>query len=74
MNKLIFVVIVEIALILFLVLSGCGEHLPKVEIHSGGGASYITIDIGKPYAYKDFDIEKTDEGKDLILHFVEEGE
>ena len=69
MKKLI---VVAIALILLFTLSGCREHLPTVEVHSGAWTSYITIDIGKPYAYKDFDIEETDEGKDLILHFVED--
>ena len=68
MKKLIFV---TSALILLLTLSGCGEHFPAVEIHSGFGKSYIIIDVGKPYVYKDFDIEVTDVGKDLILHFVE---
>ena len=68
MKKLIFV---ASALILLLTLYGCGEHLPTVEVHNGYGKSYITIDVGKPYVYKDFDIEVTDEGKDLILHFVE---
>ena len=68
MKKLIFV---TSALILLLTLSGCGEHFPTVEIHTGFGKSYITIDVGKPYVYKDFDIEVTNSGKDLILHFVE---
>lgn len=68
MKKLIFV---TSALIVLLTLSGCGEYLPEVEINLGPRKSYITIDIGKPYAYKDFDIENTDGGKDLILHFVE---
>ena len=69
MKKLIFV---SISLIFLFTLSGCEENLPTVEIHYGGWTSYITIDIGMPYMYKDFDIEKTDEGKDLILHFVKE--
>lgn len=68
MKKFIFV---ASALILLLALSGCGEHLPSVEINPGLRKSCITIDVGKPYAYKDFDIEATDGGKDLILHFVE---
>ena len=68
MKKFIFVASV---LILLFTLSGCGEHLPEVEINLGPRKSYITIDIGKPYAYKDFNIENTDGGKDLILHFVE---
>ena len=68
MKKLIFV---TSALILLLTLSGCSERFPTVEINSGLGKSYISIDVGKPYVYKDFDIEATDGGKDLILHFVE---
>ena len=68
MKKFIFVASV---LILLFTLSGCGEHLPSVEINPGIGKSCITIDVGKPYVYKDFDIEATDGGKDLILHFVE---
>lgn len=68
MKKLIFV---ASALTLLLTLSGCGEHFPMVEVYTGYGKSRITIDIGKPYVYKDFDIEATDGGKNLILHFVE---
>ena len=68
MKKLIFV---AFAMVSLFTLSGCGEHLPTVEVNPGFGKSYITIDIGKPYVYKDFDIEVTDGGKDLILHFTE---
>jgi len=68
MKKLIFV---ASALILMSILSGCGEQYPTVIITTGNTATGITIDIGKPYVYKDFDIEATDGGKDLILHFVE---
>ena len=71
MKKIIFVASV---LILLPILSGCGEHLPTVEVHTGFRESYITIDVGKPYVYKDFDVEATDGGKDLILHFVEDEE
>lgn len=69
MKKFIFVASV---LILLFTLYGCGEHLPTVEVHNGYWKSYITIDVGKPYVYKDFDVENTDGGKDLILHFVED--
>lgn len=68
MKRFIFV---AFSTILLLILSGCGEHFPSVEVHGGFGKSYISIDIGKPYVYKDFDVEKTDGGKDLILHFEE---
>lgn len=68
MKKFIFV---AFAMVSLFTLSGCGEHFPAVEVHSGFGKSYITIDVGKPYMYKDFDIEATDGGKDLILHFTE---
>lgn len=68
MKKLIFV---AIALIFLFTLSGCGEQFPTVQVCFGLGRSNITIDVGKPYAYKDFDIEVTDGGKDLVLHFVE---
>lgn len=67
MKKLIFV---AFALILLLTLSGCEENLPRAEVHTGGWSSSIIIDVGKPYVYKDFDVEATDGGKDLILHFV----
>lgn len=68
MKKLIFV---AFAMVSLFTLSGCGENFPAVEVHKGYWKSYITIDVGEPYVYKDFDIEVTDGGKDLILHFVE---
>ena len=69
MKRLIFAVFSTVSL---LTLSGCGEQYPTVEVHNGPWKSYITIDIGKQYVYKDFDVEETDGGKDLILHFMED--
>ena len=68
MKNMIFVGSV---LILFLVLSGCGEQYPTVRVIIGEHANSIDIDIGNPYVYKDFDLETIDGGKDLTLHFVE---
>ena len=55
-------------------LCGCGNHLPEVRINTGVFKSVITIDVGNGYEYTGFDIETVDGGKDLILHFVEDGE
>lgn len=65
--------IISIFLFLLIVctVSGCGEQYPTVLIRAGASATGVTIDIGKPYVYKDFDIETIDGGKDLILHFTE---
>lgn len=54
-------------------LSGCvsNNDYPKVTIVADYRSNYINIDIGKPYVYKGFDVESTDNGKDLILHFEE---
>jgi uncharacterized lipoprotein YehR (DUF1307 family) len=68
MKKLIFV---AFAMVSLFTLSGCGEYYPTAKVSTGYWNSYITIDVGKPYVYKDFDIDTTDGGKDLILHFVE---
>lgn len=69
MKKFIFVFS---ALVLMSALSGCdGEQYPTVRVITGGTATGIDIDIGKPYVYMGFDLETIDGGKDLILHFVE---
>lgn len=54
-------------------LSGCSvdNDYPKVTISTAFKSNYIDIDIGQPYVYKGFDMESTDNGKDLILHFEE---
>ena len=52
-------------------LAGCGEHFPVVMIEESVFSSRIDIDIGHGYEYTGFDIETTDGGKDLVLHFVE---
>ena len=68
MKKFIFI---AFAMVSLFTLSGCGDHIPTVEVNNGLGRSFRSISIGKPYEYKDFDVKNTDEGKDLILHFVE---
>ena len=50
-------------------LCGCGEHFPSVRIEEGVFAS--RIDVGNGLKYAGFDIETTDGGKDLILHFID---
>ena len=51
-------------------LSGCADNnYPRVIISTALKSNYINIDIGQPYVYKGFDVESTDNGKDLILHF-----
>lgn len=57
-----------------IILSGCGDHYPSVNIDKALLCEPISIDMGVPYKYKDFDIVPIDGGKDLILHFVEEDE
>lgn len=59
-----------IILLIACAVSGCGEDLPRVVIYTGTIKNYRNIDIGKPYVYEGFDIESTDNGKDLILHFT----
>lgn len=71
MKKMLVVVFLTSVFVLFLILTGCGEQYPTVQIIGGANSTGVTIDIGKPYVYKDFDIEPIDGGKDLILHFVE---
>ena len=68
MKKFILIVF---ALIFLFTLSGCEEPFPTVDVHNRDWKSYITIEVSKRYVYKDFDIEVTNEGKDLILHFME---
>ena len=65
--------IIAIFLVLLIVcaVSGCGENYPYVEVHNAIWGSVREILIGKPYTYNGFDVENTDGGKDLILHFTE---
>ena len=67
--------IIAIFLLLLIVctVSGCNEDYPCVVVHNSHLESSREITIGKPYTYIGFDLENTDGGKDLILHF-EEGE
>lgn len=65
--------IIAIFLVLLIVctVSGCGEHYPNVVVNNACTESTRQITIGKPYTYIGFDLENTDGGKDLILHFTE---
>lgn len=65
--------IIAIFLVLLIVCTvpGCGEHYPNVEVVTSLTDSTREITIGEPYTYIGFDLENTDSGKDLILHFTE---
>lgn len=67
-------VLIIALIILSQCLTGCGNNLPSVTINPSMFESLINIDIGSGYKYTGFDIESTDGGKDLILHFVEDEE
>ena len=65
-------VLILLLILSVLALSGCADNdYPKVTIDTALKSNFICIDIGQPYVYKVFDIESTDKGKDLILHFTE---
>lgn len=68
--------IVSIFLLLLIVCtaSGCDEDYPYVVVNNDRAQSNRVISIGKPYTYIGFDLENTDGGKDLILHFEESEE
>ena len=66
-------IIATIAVLSMALLMGCGsKRYPEVIINPAVFSSYRTISIGDPYEYIGFDIESTDGGKDLILHFETE--
>jgi hypothetical protein len=66
-------IIATIAVLGMALLTGCGgKQYPEVIINTSVFSSYRTISIGNPYEYIGFDIESTDGGKDLILHFETE--
>ena len=68
------IIMIFILLLLVFTCSGCDEDYPYVRVHNSRVESNRVISIGKPYTYIDFDLEDTDGGKDLILHFeVNEG-
>ena len=62
----------SILLLTVCIISGCGVSYPSIRIYTSRFEAFRDIDIGKPYVYEGFDIENTDSGKDLILHFAEE--
>jgi hypothetical protein len=65
--------ITAIAVLSVALLTGCGgKQYPRVIINTSVFDSYRTISIGDPYEYIGFDVESTDGGKDLILHFETE--
>ena len=66
-------IITAIAVLSMALLTGCGsKRYPEVIIRPAMFSSYRTISIGDPYEYIGFDVESTDGGKDLILHFETE--
>ena len=68
--------IIAILLLLLIIctVSACDEQYPNVVIDNAREESSREITIGKPYTYIGFDLENTDGGKDLILHFTENEE
>lgn len=61
--------IIMLALILS-TLTGCQENRhPSVLIDSGMFKAVSRIDIGNKYEYVNFDVNETDTGKDVIVHF-----
>ena len=69
MNLLSYILILLLLLVACL-FAGCDEDYPSVVVHNNRAESSREISIGKPYTYIGFDIEDTDGGKDLILHFT----
>ena len=64
-----------ILLAMILLLSGCANNrYPVVSIDESRFESIIEICIGQPYKYDSFDVTNTDNGKDLVLHFIRETE
>lgn len=68
MNKRI--ILIFLLLLIVGMFSGCDENYPYVVVNNAKVESNREISIGKPYTYIGFDIEDTDGGKDLILHFT----
>ena len=69
MKKLIFVFMV---CFMVFVMSGCGTgSYPNIKIDPSAFGSIRYIDIGEPYEYYDYDLIKTEEGKDVMIHFIE---
>lgn len=68
MKKIVLIVIS--ALIIF-GLCGCSKY-PLVHVDTGPFDANREITMGSPYKYDGFDIESTEEGNDVILHFIKE--
>ena len=68
--------IISVLLVLLIVctVSACNENFPNVVVDNASTESSRQITIGKPYTYIGFDLENTDGGKDLTLHFTEDEE
>lgn len=58
-------------LLIVCTFSGCDENYPTVIVDNDRWETDREIAIGEPYSYQGFDLENTDGGKDLILHFTE---
>lgn len=68
------IILTFLLLLIICMFSGCDEDYPSVVVHNDRAESSREISIGKPYKYIGFDLENTDGGKDLILHFEESEE
>ena len=68
MKKIVLIIIS--ALIIF-GLCGCGQY-PLVHVDTGFFNATHSITMGSPYKYDGFDIESTEDGNDVILHFIKE--
>ena len=70
MKKIIGIII---AALMCFALSGCHESYPYVLINEGFFSDTRKIDIGKPYKYQEFRLEKEDDGTlNVIISFKNE--
>ena len=66
-------IIIILAVLMCLALSGCHESYPYVWIHESFLSDTRQIDIGKPYKYQGFHLEKEDDGTlNVIITFKNE--
>lgn len=62
-------VLIGIIAIFAVVLSGCYEAYPFVDVHLGVNKDCLQICVGNKFTYEGFETVETDEGKDILLHF-----
>lgn len=65
MNKRIIMLVLILS-----TLTGCqANRRPSVLVDTSAFRAFHRIDIGNKYKYVNFDVAKTDTGKDVIIHF-----